>query len=246
VQDRLKSRFGFGAVLGLCALALSAGLDFSATRAQEPAASAEEGAKPQRPAKRAKATRPASAQRAAQRGGGRYYIEFRSRHALTYGHTFTMFGRLNARGELATREVAGLHPKGDGPELWTVGHVMFVPAETGASDGDLDDYYMSARYRIELTEAEYNRLVAHIRQKQASSPMWHAALYNCNMWTGEIAHYMGLKVPHHWLKPQEFINGIKELNGGRDRPPESWAERLEPAMTPAAYSSESDERYVVR
>jgi hypothetical protein len=247
VLDFAKSRRGFGVLLGLCAFILSAGLQLPAAKAQETAAPAEASAQPQKTAPRAKAARPANTRKTAQRAGGRYYIEFRSRYALSYGHTFVMFGRLNARGEIATKEVAGLHPKGDGPELWTVGHVTFVPAETGPSDGDLEDEYVSARYRIELSEAEYNRVLAHIRHKQANSPLWHAALYNCNLWTGEIAQFMGLKTPHHWLRPQEFIKGIKEMNGGRGQLTASWAAgAAAPAAAPAAaYSSGSDERYPI-
>jgi hypothetical protein len=212
-------------------------------KAQDVAAPVEASAQPQKPGPRAKAAKPTNARKTAQKSGARYYIEFRSRYALSYGHTFTMRGRLNARGEIATREVAGLHPKGDGPELWTVGHVVFVPAETGPSDGDLEDEYMSARYRIELSEAEYNRIDAHIREKQKNSPLWHAALYNCNKWTGEIAEFMGLKTPFHWLPPQEFINGIRDLNSGQR---EASAPAARSAAAPAAYSSATDDRYPVR
>jgi hypothetical protein len=251
VHKSVRMRRGAGLLISLCALVLSLGLQPAPVKAQEAAAPREASAQPQKPAPRPKAAKPAT-RRTAQHAGGRYYIEFRSRYALSYGHTFVMFGRLNARGEIATKEVAGLHPKGDGPELWTIGHAVFVPAETGPSDGDLEDEYASARYRIELTEAEYKRVLAHIRYKQANSPLWHAALYNCNLWTGEIAQFMGLKTPHHWLRPQEFVNGIKEMNGGLERPPESWAAEKAASGGPAvaapaaAYSSEGDDRYPVR
>jgi hypothetical protein len=239
VQRKLKNGSALGFLLSFCTLVATAGVQIPAANAQD-AAPAEVGAGPQKPAPRVKAVKPANGRKTAQKAGARYYIEFRSRYALSYGHTFTMFGRLNARGEIATREVAGLHPKGDGPELWTVGHLMPVPAETGPSDGDLEDEYMSARYRVELSEAEYKRVVAHIRHKQANSPLWHAALYNCNKWTGEIAEFMGLKTPFHWLPPQEFVNGIRDLNTGEQHAAGSAA------AAPAAYSSAGDDRYPVR
>ena len=44
-----------------------------------------------------------------------------------------------------------------------------VPAETGASDGDLEEEYRSASWRVLLTEAEYDETVAYIRQLQAKS-----------------------------------------------------------------------------
>ena len=109
--------------------------------------------------------------KAAVKDAGRYFIEFRSRYALSYGHTFLVHGRLNAKGEvgeLSAKNVAGFHPMGDGPEFWTVGHVVPVPAETGPSDGDLEEEYVSARYRVLLSEDEYKRAAAYIKSKQAS------------------------------------------------------------------------------
>jgi hypothetical protein len=48
--------------------------------------------------------------------------------------------------------------------------------------------------------------------------MWHAALYNCNLWTGEIAQYLGLQTGFHWLKPADYIQKIKDLNGPGGQP----------------------------
>ena len=95
---------------------------------------------------------------------------------------------------------------------WTVGHVVPVPSDTGWSDGDLEEEYVSNRFRVLLSEEQYAKLVAHIRHKQATSPLWHAALYNCNLWTGEIAQYLGLKTGFHWLPPAEYIQKIKDMN----------------------------------
>ncbi len=170
-----------------------------------------------KPAAAAKA--PAGKRKTAEKGGGQYFVEFRSRYALSYGHTFLVHGRLNAKGEVAqlTPEfVAGLHPAGAGSELWTVGHVVFVPAETGPSDGDLEEEYVSARYRVLLSEADYRVVAAHIRNKQKNSPMWHAVFYNCNVWVGQIAQFMGLKAPaNSMMYPADYINNLKEINGGQ-------------------------------
>ena len=91
---------------------------------------------------------------AATSGSGQYYFEFRSRQAWDYGHTFVVHGRV---GEPLTRKsVVGLHPAGDsGP--WMIGHLVPVPSETGWSDGDVgyNDAYITAKYRVYLTEAEY-------------------------------------------------------------------------------------------
>lgn len=191
-------------------LAGPAGLMESAARAQDAESVAAVDAQPPEPAPRASA--PAVRRKAAQKPAGQYFIEFRSRHALSYGHTFAVHGRLNARGEFADIEVAGLHPSGESSVPWTIGHVVPVPAETGASDGDLEDEYITGRYRVVLSEAQYATVAAFIKQLKASSPVWHAALYNCNAFVATIAQSMGMQTPFTWLPPAEFIASLREMN----------------------------------
>ena len=59
----------------------------------------------------------------------RHFIEFRSRSALSYGHTFVVFGRVGQK--LTAKNVAGLHPRGDSVLTYLVGHILPVPSETG-------------------------------------------------------------------------------------------------------------------
>jgi len=141
-----------------------------------------------------------------------YYLEFRARSAESYGHTFAMFGRRNAKGDILTREVAGLHPASTSDVPYVLGHIIPVPSETGPSDGDLEDQYMTARYRLDLSKAEYDDVVDYIRELQASSPVWHAVLYNCSAFVGDIAQYMGLRTPSSLLFPEAYINTLQELN----------------------------------
>ena len=163
--------------------------------------------------------RKAGSKNGTHKDAGRYFVEFRSRYALSYGHTFLVHGRLNQKGEigeLTDKNVAGFHPAGAGSELWMVGHVVPVPAETGPSDGDLEEEYVSARFRVYLSEAEYNRFAVHLKDKKASNALWHAAVYNCNLWVGQIAEFMGLKAPaSHWLYPADYINEMRALNTGQ-------------------------------
>lgn len=156
-----------------------------------------------------------------QRAGAQYFIEFRARQALSYGHTYATFGRMTGQGKIVESKVAGLHPAGDSPVPWMVGHVLLVPSETGPSDGDLEERYVSARYRVLLSEAEYRRVTAFISELQANSPMWHAVLYNCNAFVADIAKFMGLKTPSSTLSyPADFINELRTLNsGGRPATP---------------------------
>jgi len=144
----------------------------------------------------------------------RYFIEFRSRYALSYGHSFVIFGRLDQSGNMIDPEVAGLHPASNSAVPYMLGHVLPVPAETGWSDGDLEEEYMSANWRVMLSEPEYRKVVAEIRKLKAKSPVWHAALYNCNAFVAEIAASMGYKTPFIWLRPQQFITQLREMNGG--------------------------------
>jgi hypothetical protein len=142
-----------------------------------------------------------------------YFIEFRARAAQSYGHTFVVHGRIGQK--ITGNQVVGLHPATESAVPWVVGHVLLVPSETGASEGDTDEQYILARYRVLLTEAEYKRVVAYMKSLQASSPVWHAVLYNCNAFVADIAKFMGLKTPSTTLSmPKEFITELKGLNTG--------------------------------
>ncbi|MBP2238626.1 hypothetical protein J2Z31_005163 [Sinorhizobium kostiense] len=143
-----------------------------------------------------------------------YFIEFRSRYALSYGHSYVIFGRIDEKGAMVSPEVAGLAPATNDTAPYVIGHFLPVPAETGWSDGDLEEEYRSASWRIMLTEPEYRKVVADIRKLKAKARFWHASLYNCNAFTAEIARSMGYKTPNIWLRPQEFITRLREMNGG--------------------------------
>jgi len=141
-----------------------------------------------------------------------FYIEFRARNAQSYGHTFLIHGRLDQRGNALSKTVAGLHPFTESPVPWMVGHLILVPSETGASDGDVDDQYTIARFRLALSAEEYRRVTNFIRELQAKSPVWHAVFYNCNAFVGVVARFMGLQTPSSLQLPESYINGIRDLN----------------------------------
>jgi hypothetical protein len=141
---------------------------------------------------------------------GPYYVDFRARTAASYGHAFIWYGKTSEKAV----EVAGLHPAGD-TLPYMLGHIMFVPSETGASYGDLDEQYLTASYRVYLNEDDAKKVFAYIKHLQATSPVWNAATVNCTAFIGRIATFMGLKAPFHLLKPEEYVNQLRELNGGR-------------------------------
>ncbi len=191
IQNRTRDN-GLKALIGFCALAISAALQASPASAQAPIP----------PKYRDKP----------------YFIEFRARSAYNYGHTFLVHGRVGQK--ITKDDVIGLHPFTESSVPWMIGHIIPVPSETGASDGDYEDEYIIARYRIYLSEAEYKPILATMREWQGSTPLWHAAVYNCNAFVGSVARHMGLETQNpvvaHLQLPKDYVEGIRDLNGGKD------------------------------
>jgi len=141
---------------------------------------------------------------------GPYYVDFRARTAASWGHAFVWYGKTGERQV----EVAGLTPAGD-TLAYVLGHVTWVQSETGASYGDLDPQYLTASYRVYLSETDAKRVFAYIKKLQATSPVWNAETFNCTGFIGDIAGFMGLKVPNRWQRPENYVNSLKAMNGGR-------------------------------
>ena len=141
---------------------------------------------------------------------GPYYVDFRARTAASWGHAFVWFGKTSERAV----EVAGLTPAGDNVP-YIIGHLTWVPSETKASYGDLDPQYLTASYRVYLNEPDARRVFAYIKKLQASSPVWNAETTNCTAFIRSIAEFMGLKVPHRWQRPENYVNSLKAMNDGR-------------------------------
>src|SRR5215470_10754676 len=160
-----------------------------------------------------------------------YFVEFRARSAASYGHMYVLYGQVNSRGEIIKSDIAGLHPTGDSNECencsvvtWTLGHVLFVPSETGASDGDLEEKYVTARYRVMMDATTFKNISAHIAKLKASTPLWNALWRNCVSFGNDIAGFMGLKTPTFiWLEPKDYVENLRELNGGKPQQPLKFA-----------------------
>lgn len=162
----------------------------------------------------------------------RYFVEFRARAADSYGHLYVLFGELNGRSEIVKSEIAGLHPAGDANDCancsiisWTLGHFIFVPAEIGASDGDLEEKYVTARYRVIVDEATFNKVSAYIsEQKKAEQLTWHALWKNCILFGNGIAKILDLKTPDFLLlKPEAYVESLRALNVGEPQGPLRFA-----------------------
>jgi len=158
-----------------------------------------------------------SACNAARAPGKPYFVEFRSRGAQSFGHTFVLFGKLGEGNRFASYKIAGLHPKGDSA-AYSMGLWIPVAADTGPSDGDVDEQFMTARYCVTLTEAEYNRLVPYIRQLQSEKKTWHGTTYNCNSFGMDVAKFVGLDTPNpNASLPKDLIEKLADLNKNRAR-----------------------------
>jgi hypothetical protein len=206
-------RSGLPVLAAFSLFALLAGPGIPAANAQATGAAGTKAQ--QKSAPQAKIKEPVTAAACKPEPGKPYFVEFRSRTAASYGHTFVFFGRLGAPGKFGKFQVAGLHPKGDDPAVYIKGHMVPVPSDTGVSYGDLDEQYMTARYCVVLNEAEYNKVAAFIKKLQATSPEWHAPTKNCNSFAGDIAKSMGLKAPPSLLYPERFIKTLRDMNNGR-------------------------------
>jgi hypothetical protein len=164
----------------------------------------------------------------------RFFVEFRARNAASYGHMYVMYGEVNERHEVIRSEIAGFFPAGDSRTCencsvynWSIGHVIPVASEIGASDGDLEEQYVLARYRVWIDAAQYKSLVAYIRERKAHLSLWHAFLNNCVTFGRDVAVFLNLKVPPLMrisltvvMYPQTVVESIREVNGGeKDQAP---------------------------
>ncbi len=77
------------------------------------------------------------------------------------------------------------------------GHFVPVLASTGPSDGDDEDAYLLARYRINLTRDEFLRTVAIVQRRKRVTRYWNGPLNSCVTYLRRIAEDMGLKTPLH-------------------------------------------------
>jgi len=163
-----------------------------------------------------------------------FFVEFRARNAASYGHVYVMYGEANARHEVIRSEIAGLGPAGDAANClncsvynWTLGHLVPVPGEIGATDGDLEEQYVLARYRIWIDAAQYKSLVAYINERKADNAQWHAMFNNCVMFGRDVAAFLNLNVPPFFdfsrgfiPYPKTAVEALRDANNGeKDQAP---------------------------
>jgi hypothetical protein len=210
VQDTPTHGSGVRFVVACCAIAMSLGVLASPVHAGQLTKRGMAAANPTAVETSAATATPLEG-KPDPKGKGRYYVDFRARTAASYGHAFVWYGRTDD----PKVEVAGLHPASDSPIPYIIGHVLPVPAETGASYGDLDEQYVTAHYRVYLSEPDAKKVFAYIKHLQQISLLWHGPTYNCITFIGTIASYMGLKTPSPMMYPEDYVKKLEEINGNR-------------------------------
>jgi hypothetical protein len=143
--------------------------------------------------------------------GERYFIDFRSRPGHFLGHTFIVYGRLNAQGQPLTIRYAGMYPQEDPSTGLPLASVFPGPGSIQVVKEDLTQA-PSNSYRRHLSAAEYARLDFAVRQLRATEHRWHLLFYNCNDFAIDIARRLGLHAPSSWLLPMDFVAILRALN----------------------------------
>ena len=141
--------------------------------------------------------------------GGGYFVDIRARLGpYIFGHTFIVYGRLNAHGKIVEAKIVGFSPDSD--RYWPA---LFIPVR-GLVDRQKSDIKIvsNAIYRRYLTATEFHQLDAKVRQIRAAKPSWHLLFNNCNHFVGEVAKSIGLHRPSSLMLPPTYIVRLRDLN----------------------------------
>ncbi len=138
-----------------------------------------------------------------------YFIEFRARPSVYFGHTFIIYGQIDAAGRVVERHHAGLVP---GDDFWQALVIPIPVRGEVRADPDDDARPTDAIYRRRLTAVEYRRLLAKLRLLRATQRQWHFIFFNCNDFVIEIAETVGLNRLPSWFAPRLWVEGLHVLN----------------------------------
>jgi hypothetical protein len=142
--------------------------------------------------------------------GGRYVVEFHARPGGVFGHTFVVYGRVDAGGHLRHAHDVGFYPDGVLSQTVLLA-VLAAPASVGAERSD-KTYRPDIVYRREISARTYAQFASEIRTLKRKRPLWQLILYNCNSFAGEVAQWMGMRVPSTLQLPKDFVRGLYALN----------------------------------
>ena len=66
-----------------------------------------------------------------------------------------------------------------------------------------------------MDAATFKNVSAYISKKKADKPMWHALINSCVTFGNSIAEQIGLKTPSVLLEPKDYVESLRDLNGGK-------------------------------
>jgi hypothetical protein len=138
----------------------------------------------------------------------RYYVEFRSRWLLVYGHTYVVYGRLDNSGKPLDQHFVALYPRGGYLGLTAGTLPIPVPATTLPTSED-SQYDTLVAYRRPITAAQYEKIEQFVYETRSHDNVWNLYTVNCNYFAGEVATLVGLHVPP--LSAQLTPLFVKEL-----------------------------------
>ncbi len=144
-------------------------------------------------------------------GRAGYFVDFRSRPAYLFGHSFIVYGRLDERGKPVETHRAGIYPI-DGQAGLIMGSVWPVRASVRGVDEDYKER-ASNSYRRRLSAAQYAKLLRVVGGLKRSEREWNLLFKNCNDFAIEVAKGMDMTTPPSWLPPYYFVDGLRLLNG---------------------------------
>ncbi len=143
--------------------------------------------------------------------GYSYFVDFRSGLDSITGHTYVVYGRIDARGRPHALHNADFFPEDENMGL-IVGLLLPVRAGVRVSDGDSAREHV-INYRRYLTAGQFAQVIGVVRQERIAARRWNLLLFNCNEFVHDIAQTIGLHTPSTLLLPHAYVAALRVLNG---------------------------------
>ena len=141
---------------------------------------------------------------------GTYVIDFRARPGGVFGHTYVVYGRVDARGRLMRPRYAGLYPGGPFSQTALLA-LLAVPGKVTVRS--IDHKRMPKMiYRRRLSPAAYARLARAVRSRKRTPQVWDLLLNNCNSFAADVATAIGLRTPPTIEFPDDFVRDLYVMN----------------------------------
>lgn len=145
-----------------------------------------------------------------------YYIEIRMRNTplMPVGHTFVVYGKLDANGEPLDERMAMLAPLG-GYAGASLAAAIPVPGVL-TPYGDDCRIRPETSYRVSLNAQRYEKLLLALQAAKAKRPVYMLFAQNCNHFTQRMADAVGIKPPRNKYVPAvDYLYDMIEANEGK-------------------------------